>query len=97
MGRRGYPAEFRRKVLDLVEAGRPVSEVAKALGVSAQSCSAPSPGRCMQPRRRKGPRLRAAKRRVAVAERPGHPAGEALQLHPHRIVRLSPDLSGRFN
>ena len=38
MGRRGYPPEF-RKVLDLVEAGRPIPEVAKALGISAQSIS----------------------------------------------------------
>jgi transposase len=37
MGRRGYPPEFRRKVLDLVEAGRPIAEVAKVLGISAQS------------------------------------------------------------
>jgi transposase-like protein len=37
MGRRGYPLEFRRKVLDLVEAGRPIAEVAKALGISAES------------------------------------------------------------
>jgi transposase len=37
MGRRGYPPEFRRKVLDLVAAGRPIAEVAKALGISAQS------------------------------------------------------------
>jgi transposase len=37
MGRRGYPLEFRRKVLDLVEAGRRIAEVAKALGISAQS------------------------------------------------------------
>ena len=29
---RTYPAEFRRKVLDLVEAGRPVAEVAEQLG-----------------------------------------------------------------
>ena len=28
--------EFRRKVLDLVEAGRPIAQVAKALGISAQ-------------------------------------------------------------
>jgi hypothetical protein len=27
MGRRGYPPEFRRKVLDLVEAGRPIASV----------------------------------------------------------------------
>jgi transposase len=37
MGRRGYPPEFRRKVLDLVEAGRPIAEIAQALGISAQS------------------------------------------------------------
>ncbi len=37
MGRRGYPPEFRRKVLDLVAAGRPVAEVARNLGISAQS------------------------------------------------------------
>jgi transposase len=36
MGRRGYPQEFRRRLLDLVEAGRPVVEVARELGVSAQ-------------------------------------------------------------
>ena len=34
---RRYPAEFRRKVLDLVEAGRPVAEVAGQLGVSGQT------------------------------------------------------------
>lgn len=37
MGRRGYPPEFRRKVLDLVDAGRPVVDVARDLGISAQS------------------------------------------------------------
>ena len=37
MGRRGYPPEFRRKVLDLVEAGRPVVDVARDLGISAES------------------------------------------------------------
>jgi transposase len=37
MGRRGYPPEFRRKVLDLVDAGRPIAEVAQALGSSGQS------------------------------------------------------------
>jgi transposase-like protein len=33
---RRYPAEFRRKVLDLVEAGRPVAQVAQDLDISAQ-------------------------------------------------------------
>jgi transposase-like protein len=37
VGRRGYPPEFRRKVLDLVEAGRPIAEIAQGLGISDQS------------------------------------------------------------
>lgn len=37
VGRRGYPPEFRRKVLDLVESGRPVAEVAEDLGINDQS------------------------------------------------------------
>lgn len=37
MGRRGYPPEFRGKVLDLVAAGRSVVDVARDLGISAQS------------------------------------------------------------
>ena len=34
---RSYPAEFRRKVLDLVEAGKPVAEIADQLGVTGQT------------------------------------------------------------
>ena len=34
---RRYLAEFRRRVLDLVAAGRPVAEVAEQLGVSGQT------------------------------------------------------------
>jgi len=37
MGRRGYPPEFRRQVLDLVEAGRRVAEVAADLQISEQT------------------------------------------------------------
>lgn len=37
MGRRGYPLEFRRKVLDLIEAGRKVADVAHDLGISDQT------------------------------------------------------------
>jgi transposase len=33
---RRYPAEFRRRVLDLIAEGRPVAEVAADLGISAQ-------------------------------------------------------------
>ena len=34
---RRYPNEFRRKVLDLVEAGKPVVEIAEQLGVTCQT------------------------------------------------------------
>ena len=37
MAPRGYPAGFRKRVVDLVEAGRPVAQVAAELGVSDQS------------------------------------------------------------
>lgn len=37
MGRRGYPPEFRRKVLDLVASGRKVSEVAFDLEINDQT------------------------------------------------------------
>jgi transposase-like protein len=37
VGRRGYPPEFRRKVLDLVASGRKVSEVAFDLEISEQT------------------------------------------------------------
>lgn len=37
MGRPGYPAEFRRKVLDLLAEGRSVASVAHDLDVSDQS------------------------------------------------------------
>jgi transposase len=40
MGRRGYPAEFRQRVLDLVAAGRRVREVAVDLGISDQTVHA---------------------------------------------------------
>jgi transposase-like protein len=37
LGRRGYPPEFRRKVLDLLEEGRGVAQVANDLDISEQS------------------------------------------------------------
>jgi transposase len=37
MGRRGYPPEFRHRVLDLIEAGRKIADVARDLGVSQQT------------------------------------------------------------
>ena len=37
MGRRGYPPEFRRRVLNLIDAGRKVRDVARDLGISEQT------------------------------------------------------------
>jgi transposase-like protein len=37
MARQGYPAEFRRRVLDLIASGRKVADVAADLGISAQT------------------------------------------------------------
>jgi transposase len=37
VGRRGYSPEFRRKVLDLLDAGRSVVDVARDLGISTES------------------------------------------------------------
>jgi len=36
-GRRGYPAEFRRRVIDLLGTGRKVADVARDLGLSEQA------------------------------------------------------------
>ena len=36
-GRRGYAAEFRRRVIDLLATGRKVADVARDLGVSEQA------------------------------------------------------------
>ncbi len=37
MGRRGFPPEFRRSVIDLVEAGRRVADVVNDLGIGGQT------------------------------------------------------------
>ena len=37
MARRGYPPEFRRRVIELVEGGSKVAEVAADLGISEQT------------------------------------------------------------
>lgn len=37
MARRGYPPEFRKRVIELVEGGRRVAEVAADLGISEQT------------------------------------------------------------
>jgi transposase-like protein len=37
MGRRGYPTEFRKRVLELIASGRRVADVARDLGISDQT------------------------------------------------------------
>ncbi len=37
MARKGYPAEFRRRVNELVEGGKKVAEVSRDLGISEQT------------------------------------------------------------
>lgn len=37
MGRRGYPAEFRRRVLELLKSGKSVNGLAEELGISEQA------------------------------------------------------------
>lgn len=37
MGRRGYPPEFRRRVLDLLESGRKLDDVARDLQISPET------------------------------------------------------------
>ena len=37
MGRRGYPPEFRRRALDLLDAGHKVVDLARDLGISNQT------------------------------------------------------------
>ncbi len=82
MGRRGYPPEFRRKVLALVEAGRPIAEVAKALG-SAPSPSSPGGART------------ASTRVAARPEQPGEGAGCHAPCHLD-VVSLLWGWSGRI-
>ena len=36
-GRRGYPAEFRRRVIDLLATGQKVADLARDLGISEQA------------------------------------------------------------
>jgi transposase-like protein len=86
MGRRGYPPEFRRKVLDLVEAGRPVAEVAQALGISGQSIYTwrrqDRIDRGLEPGLASGEKaeLAAAKRRIAELETELQAMRRAMEL-----------------
>ena len=85
-GRRGDPPEFRRKVLDLVEAGRPIAEVAKALGISDQSIYTwrrqDRIDRSLEPGVTSGEKseLAAAKRRIAELETELQAMRRAMEL-----------------
>jgi transposase-like protein len=86
MGRRGYPPEFRRKVLDLVEAGRPIAEVAQTLGISGQSIYTwrrqDRIDRGLEPGLSTAEKaeLVAAKRRIAELETELHATRRAIEL-----------------
>jgi putative transposase len=74
MRRRGYSPEFRHKVLDLIDAGRKVADVARDLGISSQTIynwrRQDRIDRGLEPGLSSGERaeLLAAKRRIAQLE-----------------------------
>lgn len=74
MGRRGYPPEFRRKVLDLLEARRTVADVARDLQISEEAIYAwrrqDRIDRGLQPGLSTGEKseLAAARRKIAALE-----------------------------
>lgn len=86
MGRRGYPPQFRRKVLDLVETGRPVAEVADDLEISDQSIYTwrrqDRVDRRLEPELTSSEKteLTAAKRRIAELETELHATQRAIEL-----------------
>ena len=100
-----YPTAFRRKVLDLVEAGRPVAEVAAQLGVSGQTVynwrNQDLVDRGLRPgvTTAESVELAAARRRIrdrecqlAVAKR----ANELLREQIDKKLREQIDKKGRF-
>ncbi|MEU7864281.1 transposase [Nonomuraea sp. NPDC049141] len=86
MGRRGYPPEFRRKVLDLVEAGRKVTELAHDLEISTQTIyiwrRQDRIDRGLEPGLTSGEKaeLVAAKRRIAELETELQATRQAIEL-----------------
>jgi len=70
MGRRGYPAAFRQRVLDLVAAGRRVRDVAVDLGISDQTVHGWRRQERLEPGRTAAERaeLAAARRRIRALE-----------------------------
>ena len=90
MGRKGYPAEFRRRVLKLVEAGRRIAEVATDLGISQQTIY----DWRHQDRIDKGLESgisSAAQVELAAAQRPVHELENELQVHRRATELLKGD------
>jgi len=83
---RSYPPEFRRRVLDLLEAGRSVTEVARDLGISNQTIytwrrqEAIDRGLIAGPTSGELAELAAARRRIAELETELAVARRAMEL-----------------
>jgi transposase-like protein len=92
MGRRGYPPGLRREVLDLVEAGRSVANVARDLELSDQSIYTwrrkDRIDRGLVPGLSSGERAELAKAKLRIAELEDRAAGDAPSARstfgPHR-------------
>lgn len=86
-GRRGYPAEFRRRVVDLLAAGRKVADVARDLGISEQAVY--TWRRQEQIDRRLVPGLSTGERaELAAAKRRIHELETELAVHRRAAERL---------
>ena len=83
---KGYPSEFRRRVLDLLEAGRSVTEVARDLGIPNQTIyvwrrqEAIDKGLVAGPTSTELEELTAARRRIAELETEVAVARRAMEL-----------------
>lgn len=89
------PEEFRRKVLDLVAAGRPIAQVAADLGVSGQTIytwrrqDEIDSGRAPGMNRAEQAELSAAKRRIRELEQE-----VAILKRARELLREEPDPKG---
>jgi transposase-like protein len=99
MGRRGYPPEFRRRVLALIDAGRKVRDVARDLGISEQTAYVRRKAAPDRPRTRAGSVQRRARR---ARSRPpaNRPAGDraqdrrrAAELLKEHLIRVNGGLA----
>ncbi|MBF6341059.1 transposase [Nocardia abscessus] len=90
-----YPEEFRRKVLDLVAAGRPIAQIAADLGISDQTIytwrrqEEIDTGRASGMNRAEQAELAAAKRRIRELEQE-----VAILKRARELLREEPDPKG---